>query len=106
MSKENDYLGDYDGCSGGMSKLWRFFGSIPPWEGCCDTHDIAYAKGGTAAERLANDLKMMLCVIKRGYPKIAVTMFILVRIGGVPWLPTPYRWGFETNRYTYTKEKL
>ena len=92
----------FDGCSGGMSKLWRFFGSIPPWEGCCDTHDIAYAKGGTADERLANDLKMMLCVIKRGYPKIAVAMFVAVRLGGMPWTRLPWRWGFETKNYKYT----
>ena len=105
MSKEKDYSGDYDGCSGSVSKFWRaYFGKRPPWEHCCDIHDGPYAVGGTAQERLACDIEMRKCVIKNGHPIAAHAMFHAIRIGGVPWLPTPWRWGFETGRYTYTKD--
>lgn len=95
----------YDGCSGGMSATWRgIFGKAPPWEDCCDTHDIAYAKGGTREQRGVADLKLMRCVRRHGYPLVAEKMYIAVRVGGVPWAPTPYRWGFETDSWTYTNQ--
>ncbi len=94
----------YDGCSGGMSKFWRkILKRPPPWEHCCDEHDIAYAKGGTEIERFCSDMKLYFCVYENGYPVVAKIMFKAVRIGGVPWLPTPYRWGFDTNKYSYDK---
>ena len=93
----------YDGCSGGMSKLWRFFGSKPPWEYCCDAHDIAYAKGGTWRERRISDLRLQACIELNGYPRIAVLMYHAVRVGGAPWTRLPWRWGFETKKYKYTK---
>lgn len=100
----------YDGCSGGMSKAWRkLFGKAPPWEGCCDVHDQPYAKGGTFVERLFADIELLLCVAMpdkskgtKGHPFWALAMFIAVRIGGVPWLPFPWRWNFEGRSYWYT----
>lgn len=84
-----------DGCSGGMSWLWRkIFKRPPPWEDVCVRHDQAYHKGGRSGQRLSADINMMLDIIVKGYPNIAVLMFILVRIGGLPILPTSYRWGF------------
>lgn len=86
----------YDGCSGGMSRAWRFlFRRNPPWEGCCDVHDQPYARGGTAQERRQADIELMCCVAKGGHPVWAFAMYVAVRMGGVPWLPTPWRWGFE-----------
>lgn len=70
-----------DGCSGGMSEVWRLvvdqfpsFGeayeSAPPWESCCVTHDRAYHDGVRArdaetsfAARLAADRTLESCVI-------------------------------------------
>lgn len=96
----------FDGCSGGMSTFWRkVLKKIPPWEGCCDEHDFAYAKGGTRAERLEADFNLMLCVRDRGYPTLAEAMFTAVRVGGVPWAPTPWRWGFATDRRSYVPEE-
>ena len=86
----------YDGCSGGMSDAWRkVFKHRPPWESCCDAHDQPYAKGGTAKERADADLQLMLCVARNGHPLWAVTMWVAVRVGGHPLLPTPWRWGFK-----------
>ena len=99
----------YDGCSGYMSIGWRFcFKKDPPWEGCCDKHDQPYAKGGTAAERKAADVALLRCVVDTGHPWWAVVMYIGVRMGGVPWLPTPWRWGFDVywwnvDAWWYTK---
>ena len=86
----------YDGCSGGMSKAWRWlFGAPPPWEGCCDRHDQPYAQGGTAKQRFEADIDCLLCVAQGGHPWWAIAMFIAVRLGGGPYLPTPWRWGFR-----------
>lgn len=95
----------YDGCSGGMSKAWRLlFRKAPPWEHCCDIHDQPYAKGGTKLERKIADQRLRVCVANNGHPVWAFLMYYAVRIGGVPWLPTPWRWGFNTKRYSYTKD--
>ena len=95
----------YDGCSGGMSKTWRkVLGKNPPWEGCCDVHDQPYARGGSWLDRLIADIELLACMWKGGHPFWALVMFIGVRIGGVPFLPTPWRWGFNTKRYWYTDD--
>ncbi len=84
-----------DGCSGGMSFLWDWFaGKPPPWEDCCEAHDRAYWKGGTAFQRLCADVVLWHCVAARGWPKIAKLMYALVRIGGHPYWPTSYRWDY------------
>ena len=94
----------YDGCSGGMSTTWRIlFGKNPPWENCCDAHDQPYARGGSKLDRLMADLNLRSCVAKNGYPVWAFLMYYGVRAGGVPWLPTPWRWGFNTKHYTYVE---
>ena len=84
-----------DGCSGGMSPLWRLVARRPPpWEGCCTSHDEAYWRGGSSAMRLVADRALAECVARAGYPRVARTMFVAVRLGGVAWLPTPWRWGY------------
>ena len=73
----------YDGCSGGMSKLWRLlFRKAPPWEGCCDIHDQPYASGGSAKARMIADIALLRCVALSGHPYWAIAMFVAVRIGG------------------------
>ncbi|MFD3189831.1 hypothetical protein ACFMPD_06085 [Sedimentitalea sp. HM32M-2] len=73
-----------DGCSGGLSDVWRMVSARfpdfaaahedrPPWEPCCVVHDAAYhdgTGGGTAeagyAARLQADAALRLCVIDIG----------------------------------------
>ena len=34
------------------------------------------------------------CVRGKGHKYLAPLMYLAVRVGGVSWLPTPFRWGF------------
>ncbi|MEM9787989.1 MAG: hypothetical protein AAF801_15935 [Pseudomonadota bacterium] len=122
-----------DGCSGGMSSLWTFVaehypafsdahGGIPPWEGCCVTHDRAYHDAGPDPDpdasydaRLDADKALRLCVkgtaslrdsvlmqeygmseaqVRAAYDAISVSMFQAVRLGGGPCTGLPWRWGY------------
>lgn len=90
-----DYLFATDGCSGGMSWVWKkLTGNPPPWESACIEHDRAYHKGGTRSARKAADLKLAADVTMSGHPYIAVAMYGAVRIGGHPLWPFPWRWGY------------
>ncbi len=64
------------------------------WLRCCEQHDFAYWKGGTYEERLASDQALQICVAKVGEPSIASLMLAGVRVGGTPYLPTSFRWGY------------
>lgn len=64
------------------------------WVECCIRHDLAYWKGGTYAERLAADEALQVCVSEVGEPEIAAVMLAGVRVGGSPFYPTTYRWGY------------
>ncbi len=65
------------------------------WCDCCLNHDIAYWRGGIAAERKAADLALRDCVLERTKDKsLAETMYLGVRAGGHPAFPTWYRWGY------------
>ena len=84
-----------DDCSGGMSWAYgKLTGKRVPWADACVEHDRAYHKGGTAVERKQADVWLMMQVAEIGYPWWAVLMFVAVRLGGVWWLPTAYRWGY------------
>jgi hypothetical protein len=84
-----------DGCSGGMTAGWQFIShKPPPWNDCCVTHDKAYWAGGSSAQRKQADITLLIDVANRGYPLIAMLMYLAVRVGGVPWLPLPWRWGY------------
>jgi hypothetical protein len=61
---------------------------------CCDAHDRAYWCGGTPEQRRSADRTLAECVERQGHGAIASLMHLGVRIGGVPWLPTTWRWGF------------
>jgi hypothetical protein len=94
----------YDGCSGGMSMLWKLFGKTPEWEHCCDDHDQPYFKGGTYEEKKKADKELKQCVEKTGNKFWANVMYPLVQVGGSPKLPFSWRWGFGKKYYTgYTK---
>ncbi|QQS33931.1 MAG: hypothetical protein IPM50_04955 [Acidobacteriota bacterium] len=64
------------------------------WGECCEAHDRDYFVGGTKAERKASDRRLRQCVRAKGHKYISVMMYFGVRIGGVSFLPTPFRWGF------------
>lgn len=84
-----------DGCSGGMTWLWRLVTRRdPPWQDRCIEHDRAYWQGGTVEMRRQADRVLMAGVVTNGHPIWAFAMWAGVRIGGVPWLPLPWRWGY------------
>ena len=64
------------------------------WLACCTAHDHAYWKGGTYEARMESDLALRDCVSKVGKEEIALLMLAGVRVGGSPYLPTPFRWGY------------
>jgi len=64
------------------------------WFDCCKQHDFAYWQGGTKAQRLTADKVLKRCVAKVGEPQIALLMLAGVRVGGTPYLPTSFRWGY------------
>ena len=64
------------------------------WLSCCTAHDVAYWQGGTYQERLDADNALQQCVAKVGEPEIAALMLAGVRVGGSPYLPTSFRWGY------------
>lgn len=81
-----------DGCS-------SFFDGTPKvpdlWVACCVIHDIAYFKGGPAAERKAADKELKSCVQKSSGDKaLAALMFAGVKLGGGPVSILPWRWGY------------
>ncbi|MBX2882849.1 MAG: hypothetical protein KTR32_23060 [Granulosicoccus sp.] len=80
-----------DGCSAfpdgtlGQNELWLT---------CCTAHDYAYWKGGTREERKQADLALRECVASVGEEEVALLMLAGVRVGGTPYLPTSFRWGY------------
>lgn len=84
-----------DGCSGGMSAFYRHvLHKLPAWEGCCDTHDKAYEKGGTSDQRMIADGRLRDCVAATGHTVEAWAMWGAVKIGGQPFFPFGWRWGY------------
>jgi len=64
------------------------------WLDCCTTHDRSYWRGGTYQQRLQADQALQSCVAKTGQPEISQLMLAGVRVGGTPYLPTTFRWGY------------
>lgn len=65
------------------------------WCACCLAHDIAYWRGGTAAERQAADEALRACVLEStGDAQLAEAMYLGVRLGGSPYFKNWYRWGY------------
>ena len=64
------------------------------WLNCCTAHDIAYWQGGTSKQRKFADIELKHCVAKVGKPQLAKLMLAGVRVGGTPYLPTQFRWGY------------
>ena len=64
------------------------------WLQCCTAHDYAYWQGGTYSERMDADLALHQCVQQVGEESIALLMLAGVRVGGSPFFPTDFRWGY------------
>ena len=64
------------------------------WSNCCFRHDLAYWKGGTEKQKDIADYDLESCVTNVGEPHIAKLMLAGVKVGGSPFLNTPFRWGY------------
>ena len=64
------------------------------WLACCTEHDKAYWQGGIWDERRKADRALQRCVADVGEPGIAALMLAGVRVGGSPYWPTRFRWGY------------
>ena len=65
------------------------------WCSCCFEHDLAYWRGGTAAERERADGVLRDCVAgKTDNETLATMMHEGVRLGGSPYFYSWYRWGY------------
>lgn len=67
------------------------------WGECCVQHDKAYFFGGSEKARRNADKKLFQCVRARGglnHRFISDVMWLGVRVGGIAFLPTSFRWGF------------
>lgn len=64
------------------------------WLACCMEHDRAYWRGGAYDERRKADRELQRCVAHVGEPGIAALMLAGVRVGGSPYWPTRFRWGY------------
>lgn len=80
-----------DGCSAFPDGT---FSQNKLWLSCCTIHDYAYWQGGTYEQRLSADNALNQCVAKVGEPNIATLMLAGVRVGGTPYFPTQFRWGY------------
>jgi len=64
------------------------------WLHCCTQHDFAYWQGGTYQQRKQADKSLQLCVEQVGRKDVAIMMLAGVRVGGSPFWPTKFRWGY------------
>jgi hypothetical protein len=55
---------------------------------------MAYWRGGAREKRRAADRELRECVDEVRNPALAFAMYEGVRVGGAPWWPTRYRWGY------------
>ena len=80
-----------DGCSSFPDGT---IGQNSLWLGCCIEHDKAYWAGGTCEDRKIADKALKECVATAGEAEIAEIMLAGVRVGGSPYFPTRFRWGY------------
>ena len=69
---------------------------------CCVEHDLAYFLGGDSEERRKADRRLLECVSsKKGFHHklLGPLMWLGVRVGGTPLLPTPFRWSYGEVEY-------
>lgn len=64
------------------------------WRHCCVVHDFSYWQGGTYQQRKLADKALRLCLAEVDLPSLGSMMEIGVRLGGSPYFPTSFRWGY------------
>lgn len=73
-------------CSGGVSRLWlRFLGAIPPFERCCQEHDLFYEQGGGWRNKWFADRLLRECMQRSGHPALAWIFWLAVSTAGWLW---------------------
>ncbi|MGH8475967.1 MAG: hypothetical protein ACRER2_09385 [Methylococcales bacterium] len=90
-----DYIFTTDGCTRSPDGSWST---------CCIAHDIAYWCGGGEQDRKAADQELSHCMNEK-LPPLGTLYYAVVRIGGVPWLPSPWRWGYGWARWPANYEE-
>lgn len=90
-----DFIFTTDGCSRWLDNSWV---------ACCIAHDIAYWCGGSEQDRQEADQELMRCVNNKA-PVFGNIIYAGTRIGGAPWLPTPWRWGYGWDDWPRSYEK-
>lgn len=65
------------------------------WRDCCVRHDWVYWQGGSAVDRVYADRTLRACITAYTHNRVLGTvMYGAVRMGGVPYVATPWRWGY------------
>lgn len=64
------------------------------WHSACTEHDRSYWRGGTRRQRLIADRQLKAEIEHSGNPLISKIYFLGIRLGGSPYFPAPWRWGF------------
>jgi hypothetical protein len=82
-----------DGCSV-IQPVYEFFGATPPAAAFCRLHDVDYWAGGPLRDYVRANREVRQRTSAAGYPVLAWIRWLGVTLGGWPFLPTPWRWGF------------
>lgn len=85
-----------DGCSF-VGPIYKLFGKEAPGTEFCVAHDIEFWMGGTFQQFVLSNLRLATQLAKAGYPILGLVRLVGVFIGGWPFLPFPWRWGFGHN---------
>ncbi len=64
------------------------------WQQCCVEHDKKYWIGGTREDRLTADRDLKKCVTENSNNLLGFIVYVGVRKGGKPNIPTSFRWGY------------
>lgn len=64
------------------------------WLDCCIAHDAAYWAGGSRAQRKLADKQLRQCLAQKQEAAIGRLMYLGVRVGGAPYWPSSFRWGY------------
>jgi len=71
--------------TGLCSKVWKLCTrQLPPFERCCDEHDLAYEQVVTEEDRKWADQHLQRCMAANGYPTLGFVFMVAVRYFG--WL--------------------
>lgn len=97
-NKENNKLNNFttDWCS--YFPNWTFYNK-DIWFECCTEHDKTYWDWWTKNQKNKADLELKECVSKKWFPIIWNLMEIWVKIWGIPYLPTSFRWWYWWEKF-------